>query len=64
MKNVNEMVKDLINSGLTQKELAQELQISQPVISDLYREIQRDIGYERAGKKLETLHRSLSKKIA
>jgi predicted transcriptional regulator len=43
MKNVNEMVKDLINSGLTQKELAQELQISQPVISDLYREIQRDM---------------------
>ena len=65
MNNVNEMVQDLINkAGLTQKELSVKVGVSQPVISDLYREIQKDIGYERAGKKLENLHQILCKKAA
>jgi len=57
MLTINKMIQDLISSGgMTQKEIADAVGVSQPVISDLYREIQKDVGYERAGKKIAALH--------
>ncbi len=56
MKNVNEKVKDLIEAGFTQKELAEAVGVSQPTISDLFTGVQKDIGIERGGRKIDALH--------
>jgi len=56
MQTINQIVQDLVTSGLTQKELGEYAGVSQPVISELQRGIQKDIGYSH-GKKLETLHK-------
>jgi predicted XRE-type DNA-binding protein len=56
MKNVNEKVKDLVAAGFTQKGLAEAVGVSQPTISDLFNGVQKDIGIERGGRKIDALH--------
>jgi predicted XRE-type DNA-binding protein len=58
MKNINEMVQDLISFGMTQKQIASAIGVSQAVVSDIYRGKQKDIGYVRGGKSLEQLYLS------
>jgi predicted XRE-type DNA-binding protein len=56
MKNVNEKVNDLLASGFTQKTLATAIGVSQPTISDLANSVQKDIGIEKGGRKIDALY--------
>ncbi len=56
MKNVNEKIRDLISAGFTQKQLAESIGVSQATISDLYTGSQKDIGIEKGGRKIDSLH--------
>jgi predicted XRE-type DNA-binding protein len=56
MKNVNEKIRDLIEQGFTQKALSEAIGVSQPTISDLANGVQKDIGIEKGGRKIDALH--------
>lgn len=55
MKNINQKVNELLEK-YTQRELAEEIGVSQATISDLSTGKQKDIGIERGGRKLDLLH--------
>jgi predicted XRE-type DNA-binding protein len=64
-KSINEIVKDLVDvAQMTQKEIGEIVGLSQPVVSALYRGDQKDVGYDKAGKKLADLHRAQMAKAA
>ena len=60
-KNINEMVKDLIASGMTQSEIAKAIGRPQPTISKVLSGNQTDMYYMEGAKKLELLHKKIIK---
>ena len=61
MKNINEMMRDLIASGMTQVEIAKAIGRPQPTISEVFSGEQKDMGYMNGGKKLELLYKKMIK---
>ena len=61
MKNINEMVQDLIASGMTQVEIAKAIGRPQSTISDVFSGEQTDMHYMKGGKRLELLHKKMIK---
>ena len=61
MKNINEMVKDLIELGMTQSEIAKAIGRPQPTISEVLSGNQTDMYYMKGAKKLELLHKKVIK---
>ena len=61
MKNINEMVQELIASGMTQVEIAKEIGRPQPTISEVFSGEQKDMGYMNGAKRLELLYKKMIK---
>ena len=61
LKNINEMVRDLIASGMTQNEIAKAIGRDQATISGILHRKQLDIYYMNGGKKLELLYKKMIK---
>ena len=61
MKNINEMVQELIASGMTQVEIAKAIGRPQSTISDVFSGEQTDMHYMTGGKRLELLHKKMIK---
>lgn len=61
MKNINEMVQELIASGMTQAEIAKAIGRPQPTISGVFSGKQTDMYYMKGAKKLELLHKKMIK---
>lgn len=57
------IIKDLIEAGMTQKEIGVAISVSQATVSDLYRGNSKTIHYE-AGSKLLALHKKTMRKAA
>ena len=60
-KNINEMMRDLIASGMTQVEIAKAIGRPQPTISEVLSGNQTDMHYMKGAKKLELLHKKTIK---
>ena len=56
----NKLIHDLNKSGMSQKEIAEAVGTSQPIISDLSRGLQKTVLYE-TGAKLVALHKQVTK---
>ena len=61
MKNINEMVQELIAAGYTQEKIAKAIGIRQPTISEIFNGRQLDMYYMNGGKKLELLYKKMMK---
>ena len=60
-KNINEMVQELIASGMTQSEIAKAIGRPQPTISEVFSGKQTDMHYMKGAKKLELLYKKMIK---
>ena len=56
MKTVNEMVQELVQKGFSQKHIAEQIGLSQPVVSELFTGKQTDMFYMKGGKRLEIFY--------
>ena len=61
MKNLNEMVQELIASGMTQAEIAEAIGRPQPTISEVFKGKQKDMYYMKGAKRLELLYKKMIK---
>ena len=59
MKNINEMVQELIAAGYTQEKIAKAIGRDQATISGILHRKQKDIYYMNGGKKLELLYKKM-----
>ena len=56
-KTAKELAQEILDSGLTQQEVAEKIGTTQATISKLVRGVITDVGYA-TGKQLEALHRT------
>ena len=61
MKNINEMVQELIALGMTQYEIGKAIGRDQATISGILHRKQLDMYYMHGGKKLELLYKKMIK---